>query len=91
MAKELPFCYGPFLMMLVPHVRHRTSFLDRDTSGYITAPVLATNQLYHVLQTSNDNELRGVLGVSQIGGMLFVWKGRPRRDKSPPPPPPGAT
>ena len=37
-----------------------------------TTPVLAANELYYVLQTYNDNEFRGVLGVSRIGSMLFT-------------------
>lgn len=64
--------YGKAFIILHQHVRHRTTFFNKDTSGFVANQSLATNDFYaHILQEYNDDELVQVLNVSnsaRVGG-----------------------
>lgn len=60
--------YGKCFLTLAPHVRHCTTFSDKDTGGSATCS-LATNEYYaHVLARYPDADLISVLKVSRISG-----------------------
>jgi Protein of unknown function (DUF3626) len=60
--------YGRVVLTLANHVRHRSTFLDRDSSINCTS-TLATNEYYgHVLSQYSNDELRAVMNVSRNQG-----------------------
>ena len=66
-------CYGALVLILQPHVRHRSTFYKQDTGGFVATATLATNEYYgHILNAYDNRELSDVLNVctsARIGGL----------------------
>jgi Protein of unknown function (DUF3626) len=60
--------YGRVVLTLANHVRHRSTFLDKDSSINCTS-TLATSEFYgHVLSQYSNDELQAVMNVSRNRG-----------------------
>ena len=64
--------YGGIFMVLHQHVRHRSTFFNKDTGGFVETETLATNEHYcHVLNQYSDEDLIAALKTSKsarLGG-----------------------
>ena len=65
--------YGELVLILQPHVRHRSTFYNQDTGAFVATATLATNKYYgHILNAYDNRELSQVLKVctsARIGGL----------------------
>jgi hypothetical protein len=59
-------CYGPYFMILKPHVRHRCTFYGSDTGNcknHKNVALGTTKHISHILQHWDDKELWSLLNV----------------------------
>lgn len=59
-------------MILHQHVRHRSTFFNKDTGSFVNTETLATNEWYcHILNGYNDEDLSTALNTcksARLGG-----------------------
>ena len=65
--------YGQCFLLLHQHVRHRATFFDKDSGGFVSpSHPLATSEYYaHILQGYSDTDLKAVIHVAstaRVGG-----------------------